>query len=329
MVRRLFEPGLGVSEGEGGTPAISTRESRVPIAPARLSPATPSVRAVSTRRWPFDVLAVLFFCMVAIVATWPIALHPASTLPDLGDPLDSAWRLSWPIHQLLHDPRHLLDANTYYPFRTTYLFDELIVGVAIVVAPIVALTNNGVLAFNVALLIVVRDERDRGVLPGPASDRQSTRGYRGGCPLCYRAVSLRAYRAYRAQHRLLAAARLALPRSHDPSPSLARCDSLRVMRRISGPFSAVLRFPTGDRGRALSGVDDRAPPAPLLRLAVTDAPRFRGRPRRDCPAADRRALRRREREPGPIRAAWKRTSCTPLRLRPSSLFSPTIHSVVG
>lgn len=157
MVRRLFEPGLGLSEGEGGgTPATATIEPRAPMPPAKPTTpisATPNVRAAGTRRWPLDLVAILFFCLVALVATWPIALHPASTLPDLGDPLDSAWRLSWPVHQLLHDPRHLFDANTYYPFRTTYLFDELIVGVAIVVAPIVALTNNGVLAFNVALLI--------------------------------------------------------------------------------------------------------------------------------------------------------------------------------
>ncbi len=162
MVRRMFEPQIDIAESEsaaGGGAAVAVAEARpgTPSLAQRLAvagdaappPATPRRR----RRWPGDVLAVAFLCLVAVAATWPLALHPASTLADLGDPLDSAWRLTWPIHQLRHDPRHLLDANTYYPFDTTYLFDELLLGVALVVAPVILLTGNGVLAVNAALLI--------------------------------------------------------------------------------------------------------------------------------------------------------------------------------
>ena len=154
MVQRLFEPSLGVLEGEREEGvATAAREPRPHPPSAPQLPAPVVERVARPRRWPGDLLAIVFLCLVAVAATWPIARHPASTLPDLGDPLDSVWRLSWPVQQLLRDPRGLLDANTYYPFRTTYLFDELILGVGIVVAPILALTDNGVLAFNVALLI--------------------------------------------------------------------------------------------------------------------------------------------------------------------------------
>lgn len=159
MVRRLFDPQLGLSEFEQGEPTpVATAEAAPP--PLRMvrvfeEPAdeAPAPRAGRWPRWPGDLLALVLLCALAIVATWPLAQHPASTLPDLGDPLDSAWRLSWPVHQILKDPRHLLDANTFYPIDTTYLFDELILGVAIVVAPVIALTHNGVLAVNVALLL--------------------------------------------------------------------------------------------------------------------------------------------------------------------------------
>src|SRR4051794_38988875 len=161
MVRRILEPQSGLSEAELGGPAtVATEEAgKAPVRLVRVfqaeRPESPTPVEPERRhaRWSGDLLAIVFFCLVAVAATWPLARHPASTLPDLGDPLDSAWRLSWPVHQILHDPRHLLDANTYYPFDTTYLFDELLLGVAIVVAPVILLTHNGILAVNVALLL--------------------------------------------------------------------------------------------------------------------------------------------------------------------------------
>lgn len=104
------------------------------------------------RGWLLDLAALVLLVLVAVALLWPLPLHPASTLPDLGDPLDSAWRLAWPVHQVRIDPRHLLDANIFYPVRTTYLFDELILGVAILTAPIFLLGGSGVLAFNAGLL---------------------------------------------------------------------------------------------------------------------------------------------------------------------------------
>lgn len=113
----------------------------------------PRTRLPKARPWLADLLAVLFLCLIAIALTWPLARDRATALPDLGDPIDSAWRLSWPLHQALQNPDKLFDANTAYPFETSYLFDELILGVAIVVAPLWFLTHNGILAVNVALLI--------------------------------------------------------------------------------------------------------------------------------------------------------------------------------
>jgi len=154
MIRRVFDP----QHGSARPGLITTIE---PIHPSLLSvpPVPPGRERLPVRRslgrfrWLDEVWPILLLCLLAVVLTWPLARHPASTLPDLGDPLDSAWRLSWPLHQLRHDPRTLLNANTYYPFETTYLFDELILGVALVVAPVTALTQNGVLAVNAALLV--------------------------------------------------------------------------------------------------------------------------------------------------------------------------------
>ncbi len=154
MMRRVFDPQQESARPDVFTTAEPINPSLLSVQPVPRESPRPSVRHISGRlRWLGELWPLLVLCLLAVVLTWPLARHPGSTLPDLGDPLDSAWRLSWPIQQLQHDPRALLDANTYYPFETTYLFDELILGVALVVAPVTALTHNGVLAVNVALLL--------------------------------------------------------------------------------------------------------------------------------------------------------------------------------
>ncbi|HET8627350.1 MAG TPA: hypothetical protein VFL91_08015 [Thermomicrobiales bacterium] len=161
MLRRLFDDdqttaavGATVAPAEAAPAATATLPPEPEPAPVLAPPASRLARRPARwRAWLPDLAAALFLCALAVALTWPLARHPGSTVPDLGDPLDSAWRLTWPIHQLLHDPLHLLDANIFYPVRTTYLFDELILGVALTVAPVTLLTGNGILAFNVALLL--------------------------------------------------------------------------------------------------------------------------------------------------------------------------------
>lgn len=160
MINRLFDEEATSGRARGGTllrpPAAYEREDELHLrrfldAPPR--PPRPARCEARSPRWIGDLLAVAFLCAVVVALTWPIARYPGTTLPDLGDPLDSAWRLAWPLQQALRDPRRILDANTAYPFETTYLFDELILGVAIVVAPVWYLTHNPVALVNAALLV--------------------------------------------------------------------------------------------------------------------------------------------------------------------------------
>ncbi|HEX6737212.1 MAG TPA: hypothetical protein VF310_02960, partial [Vicinamibacteria bacterium] len=158
MVRRLFEDSEpGARPIGAGSATLEAGEAPAPGGPPMLAPTTVRLGTPRRRprelRWLGDLAALVFLCALAVALTWPLARHPASTLPDLGDPLDSAWRLAWPAHQLLRNPAHLFDANIFYPVKTSYLFDELILGVALLVAPVTLATGNGVLAFNVAILL--------------------------------------------------------------------------------------------------------------------------------------------------------------------------------
>jgi len=74
------------------------------------------------------------------------------SVPDLGDPLFSIWRVGWVNHQLSADPRHLFDANIFYPERLTLTFSDPIVLPALLAAPALALGVHPVIVYNLLLL---------------------------------------------------------------------------------------------------------------------------------------------------------------------------------
>jgi hypothetical protein len=66
---------------------------------------------------------------LAILTTWPLALHMSSRIsPDLGDPVRTAWQVAWVGHALLHSPGHLFDANAFYPHPLSLAFSDSLLG---------------------------------------------------------------------------------------------------------------------------------------------------------------------------------------------------------
>jgi len=74
------------------------------------------------------------------------------SVPDFGDPLFSIWRVGWVNHQLVTDPRHLFDANIFYPERLTLTFSDPIVLPALTAAPALALGVHRVIVYNLLFL---------------------------------------------------------------------------------------------------------------------------------------------------------------------------------
>jgi hypothetical protein len=75
------------------------------------------------------VLAALTGVLLAVITTWPLILHMSSTIsPDLGDPIRTAWQISWVGHAMLHDPLHLFDSNAFYPHPLSLAFSDSLLG---------------------------------------------------------------------------------------------------------------------------------------------------------------------------------------------------------
>jgi len=97
-------------------------------------------------------LSFCFFLVTSCIQLFPLPTNLTNTLFDLGDPADSTYRISAIANNLLHNPLNLYQTNALYPAANAIALDELLTGNALLVAPLVWLTNNPILAFNFLIL---------------------------------------------------------------------------------------------------------------------------------------------------------------------------------
>jgi hypothetical protein len=94
------------------------------------------------------------FACLTLIATFPLILHLNRALPgDLGDPLFTSWLLGWDADRLRHGLRAFWDAPIFFPSRHTIAFSEHLLGIAAPIAPVIWLTGNPILGYNVAFLL--------------------------------------------------------------------------------------------------------------------------------------------------------------------------------
>jgi hypothetical protein len=97
-------------------------------------------RAAATRRRPAwtpspslargeIALVALAGILLAVITSWPLVLHlPSRIAPDLGDPVRTAWEISWVGHAMLHNPLHLFNSNAFYPHPLSLAFSDSLLG---------------------------------------------------------------------------------------------------------------------------------------------------------------------------------------------------------
>ena len=94
------------------------------------------------------------FAALAIGHTWPLAAGLTSwSRLDNADTALNAWILAWVAHQLAVDPRHLFDANIFFPEPRTLAFSEHMVVQGLMGVPLFALGWSAITVYNVLVLI--------------------------------------------------------------------------------------------------------------------------------------------------------------------------------
>lgn len=95
--------------------------------------------------------AVTFALGLAAFVTWPQALHLSTAIFSHHDPYFSIWRLAWIAHALGTDPRHLFDANIFYPANGTLAYSDATLLEGVLAAPLFWVGLSPVLIYNTLL----------------------------------------------------------------------------------------------------------------------------------------------------------------------------------
>ncbi|HEY3884787.1 MAG TPA: hypothetical protein VGL62_06255 [Vicinamibacterales bacterium] len=110
-----------------------------------------AARARAGREVRLYAVAALAGSLVWIV---PHLLHPR-WVPDAGDPLFSAWRIARVAHQLVTDPRHLFDGNTFYPLPLSLTFSDSTLLEAIIGAPFILSGADPLIVANLLTILAI------------------------------------------------------------------------------------------------------------------------------------------------------------------------------
>jgi hypothetical protein len=100
------------------------------------------------------------YLAIAIIFTWPLSLGLPRDIPwDLGDSLLNAWILAWDADHILRfltgdfsALNGFWNANIFHPEPLTLAYSEHLIGQAIQVLPMYALTGNIILSYNLLFL---------------------------------------------------------------------------------------------------------------------------------------------------------------------------------
>lgn len=95
----------------------------------------------------------VFYLVLAVAFTWPLAQDLGNLVPDYGDPLFVTWVLDWVGHAAFRDPLNLFDAPIYHPAPNTLAFSENMIGIALLMLPFQAAGVPPVAVLNLALLL--------------------------------------------------------------------------------------------------------------------------------------------------------------------------------
>ena len=105
------------------------------------------MRRIST---PAALAATALYLALTIALTWPLVLHPGSLVPhDPGDPLLNTWIMSWNA-RVPPLTTAWWNAAQFFPAQGATAFSEHLLGLSVLTTPIIWLSGNPLLAYNVA-----------------------------------------------------------------------------------------------------------------------------------------------------------------------------------
>lgn len=99
-------------------------------------------------------LVLLAAALATVALTYPTAFELGRVgRVDKGDGQLSIWNVAWVARTLVVDPRHVFDANIFYPHRGTLAYSENNLGAGALAVPMYWATHNPYAAHNFVMLL--------------------------------------------------------------------------------------------------------------------------------------------------------------------------------
>jgi hypothetical protein len=118
------------------------------------APPRADARGGGGRGWREAALVVSGSLGAATALTWPLVPRLGRLARvDTGDGQFSIWVVNWVARTLAVDPRHVLDANIFYPRHLTLTYSEANIGAGAIGAPVYWATRNPYLTYNFVVLV--------------------------------------------------------------------------------------------------------------------------------------------------------------------------------
>ena len=142
-------------------------------------------------------LVVLAASLLTILFTYPIAFRIGRVgRVDNGDGQLSIWNVAWVARTLVVDPRHVFDANIFYPHTGTLTYSESNLGAGALAIPVYWATRDPYAAHNAVVLFASGQRVRRDVPAGSSSDGRLEGGRDFGGVVCVLPDDLHAVCAY-------------------------------------------------------------------------------------------------------------------------------------
>ncbi|MCH8332392.1 hypothetical protein IIC65_00515 [Candidatus Sumerlaeota bacterium] len=104
------------------------------------------------KRWLPHAPPLLLYLILALGATFPLWLAPASRIEALSDPLLNSYILGWDHFALFHQIFDFFQANIFWPHADALAYGEHLLAPAILVLPLSLFTDSAVALHNFSLL---------------------------------------------------------------------------------------------------------------------------------------------------------------------------------
>lgn len=96
-------------------------------------------------------MGAIALLVVGLGMFW-VQLSHMESVPDLGDPVFSMWRMGWVAHQLSGDSRPFFDANIFHPTPLTLTFSDSMLLPSLLAAPFLNAGVRPAIVYNAFLL---------------------------------------------------------------------------------------------------------------------------------------------------------------------------------